>query len=330
MKLSHICILFTCLLAPSFLLATEYGKANVYTSSSEECPPELCTLSSGYSGFDVGDASGGYSYFEYGSASYSVFAGGTGIGGTSDGFHFLACEETGDIDMIVRVTKIQKKTERQAGLMLSDCIGADAINVALVVNGKKQIKLTKRSVTGGTTTTLATKVAKRRLNSWLRLTRTGNTVLAYYSRNGSIWELVGSTTFAPDPYAAGMVASKGASGAVKEFKFDNFSGTNCSFDPCGGCTTLPTRLASGNSLELSLTGYPNPFAHQLSYRVEGVSGETQVRLMDMTGRVVRKETVGIGEEKFEGKLETSALAPGVYFLVVNNGTQRKMTKVVKR
>lgn len=334
MKFFRLIFILALLSIPGLLLAGDFGKANVYAdgaySLDEECPPSVCTLSSGASGFDVGTASGGSSCFDsYGGGDYIVHASGKGIKGTADGFHYLACEETGDIDLIVRVTKIQKNSSRQAGLMLSDCIAPDAMNVALVINGTKQIKLTTRSTTGGTTTTIATAAAPKRKNMWLRLIRTGNNVFAYYSKNGTIWNLVATSAvnFTPDPYAAGMVASKGASGnATKEFRFDNFSGASCSFSHC----SAPPRLADQGSMDLTLKGYPNPFSHQLSYRVAGITGEGQVLLTDLAGRTIRTESVNVADARYEGKMETSDLAPGVYILVVKIGEQRKMIKVVKQ
>ena len=283
-----------------------------------------CDRGDCHSGMDIGDASGGATYHSYITpGSYTVHAAGTGIKGTADGFHFAADEETGDIDLIVQVTGIQNNASRQAGLMLRECDTDDAAHVAIVVNGKKQVKMITRPTEGASTVTIATKPARRRLGSWLRLVRTGNNIIGYYSRQGTIWEYVGITTFAPDPYAAGMVASKGATGSAKTFNFANFS-HECMGPP------PPPRL-SNTATGLTLKGYPSPFDQQLSYQLDGLAvGEAQVRLMDMTGRVVRSETITVGEDRYEGKLETSDLTAGVYFLVVNTDQERKMTKVVKR
>ena len=280
-----------------------------------------CQLPLGYSSRDIGNVSN-----KVGSACrdangvYTVTTSGTGIKSTADGFHFALRAEEGNIDLIVRVTGIQNNANRQAGLMLRDHLGPDAPNIALVVNGQKQVKLTRRASDGGPTVTVATKVAKRRLNSWLRLSRSGNTVIAYYSRNGSIWEYVGTASYTTTGrYYAGIAASKGGNGKTKVFTLDNFSVSGTAY-----------RLAN-TVTEVTLEGYPNPFDQQLSYRLTGVTGnEATVRLMDLTGRLVQSQTIAITDSYVEGNLNTREITAGIYLLEVVMEGERKVMKVVKR
>ncbi len=278
-----------------------------------------------YMSQDIGDVSGNTGNTVNSIAgTYTVTTSGKGIKGTADGFHFDYFDPIGDIDLIVRVTGIQNNANRQAGLMLREHLGPGAPNVALLVNGQRQVKLTSRSSDGGPTITRATKSANSRLNSWLRLTRTDNNVTAYYSPNGTIWEYVGNTIFeAPCRYLAGMATSKGAGGGMKVFSYDNFTINGVSPTP------PPPRLAVAASQKLSVVAFPNPFQDQLSYRLEGVQDKAQVRLLDMTGRVITMvETLDSNVSTMV--INTSEIAVGIYFLEIRTGDERKLVKVVKR
>ncbi len=287
----------------------------------------FCDQPSAYSGDDIGDVSGNAGSTAENAGVYTINAAGTGIKGTNDGFHFAADASNGDTDLIVRVTGIQNNASRQAGLMLRECLGPDAPNVAIVVNGQKQVKMTRRDNEGGPTLTVATKVARRRLNSWLRLTLTGKSVIGYYSRNGTVWEYVGTANFdvAPCDYGAGLVASKGAGGGTKTFTFDNFMVNGVT--PNAG----PPRLAQASDAmnHVAIVAYPNPFGDQLSYRLEGVEGNATVRLLDMAGRVITT-VEPLDSNGSTVVINTSEIAAGIYFLEVKTATERKLVKVVKR
>ena len=287
--------------------------------------PDL--MPQGYSSLDIGDVSGNVGNTVNGApGAYTVTTAGKGIKGTADGFHFDSFDPAGDVDLIVRVTGIQNNSSRQAGLMLREHLGPDAAHVALLINGQKGIKLIRRADENGPTLTVATKSANRRLNSWLRLTRTGNNVVAYYSRQGTVWEYVGSTILDYScRYEAGLATSKGAGGGVKVFSYDNFSLNGVAPTP------PPPRLTVPQTVELTLTAYPNPFADRLSYRLEGVAGAAHVRLLDMTGRVTRDvQTFDPNVSHHEGVLNTSEIAAGIYFLEVKTATERKLVKVIKK
>ena len=144
--------------------------------------------------------------------------------------------------------------------------------------------------------------------------------MAYQSTSGAAtsWQLVG-TTFAalPGSYMAGIAASKGQTGGTTPIKLDNFKVDGTAF-----------RLSDAG-LNFSLEAFPNPFGNQLSYRLEGVYGEAQVRLLDMTGRVVTiVETLESNVSTMV--VNTSELAAGMYLLEVTANGERKLVKVVKR
>lgn len=256
---------------------------------------------------------------------HDVDAAGTGIGGTSDGFYLVhrGCAQ-GNIDIIARVKSIQNNADRQAGVMLRSTEASNSAHVALVINGKKQIKLLKRATDGGSTTTVATKSSTKRLNNWLRLTYNGMTgsVLAYYSTNGTVWNLVGfgTTITLPSNFLAGLVASRGQSGGTKAFSFDKFSING-------------TALRQGNmpilATPLAVKAFPNPAHDRLSVRVESASQQADWLIVNQMGQVVLRNQVQLVDGHAEEAIDIAHLSAGLYFLRVRAGEEVTMVKVVK-
>ncbi len=283
-------------------------------------------LPTGITSTDIGDVSGTTGTVYYDGGVYTVTTSGRGIKGTADGFHYISQSHTGDIDMIVRVTGIQNNSNRQAGLMLRDGKDADAAHVSLIMNGQKQLKLLKRGSKGGTTATAATKVGKKRVNLWLRLSYSSTThsVVAYQSRTGvsNSWIYVGTThMMLPGTYEAGIAASKGGTGNPKVFTFDNFSINGTAY-----------RFADSDVMnQVTIIAYPNPFGDQLAFQVEGVAVGThyQVSLLDLTGRVITA-VEALDSNASTAVINTQEIAAGIYFLEVRTADARKRIKVVKK
>ena len=299
-----------------------------YTSVYETgiIPGPTCTIPNGFTSTDIGDVSGNAGKAcRDASGVYKVVSAGTGIKGAADGFHYVYKSQSGDVDMMVRVPTIPNNSVRRAGLMIRTGTGPDAANVSLLINGKKEVKLYKRATNGGATITIATKFAKKRQGTYLRLSYSSatNSILAYHSNTGAStsWKLVGMTSMTlSGNYLAGLATTRGQSGNMVQFKLDKFKVNGTAF-----------RLADAG-LDFQATVFPNPFENQLGYRLEGLLTEATVRLLDLQGRQVAVATldpnVATGGE--EGVFNTSHLAPGMYFLEVIAHGERKLVKVVKR
>ncbi len=80
-------------------------------------------------------------------------------------------------------------------------------------------------------------------------------------------------------------------------------------------------------MQFNADAYPNPFSHSVTLNISTISTElANVKLMDFSGRVVREFKNVDPSAPFEINED---LAPGVYFVKVNQGTNEKMIKVVK-
>ena len=122
----------------------------------------------------------------------------------------------------------------------------------------------------------------------------------------------------PGSFDVGLAASRGQTGGTLEIKFDNLS--------IGG-----TAYRLGDAMNhVAIVASPNPFGDRLTYRLEGVAGAAQVRLLDMTGRVIVVETLDSNVSTIDGTIVTREIAAGVYLLEVKTATERQLVKVVKR
>jgi regulation of enolase protein 1 (concanavalin A-like superfamily) len=62
-------------------------------------------------------------------------------------------------------------------------------------------------------------------NAWVRLVRSGSTVTAYSSADGSTWTQVGTATITfTDPVTAGLIVCSHSAGQLGTATFDNVSG----------------------------------------------------------------------------------------------------------
>ena len=81
----------------------------------------------------------------------------------------------------------------------------------------------------------------------------------------------------------------------------------------------------------SMVVYPNPATTQINARINGVNGETSIRIVNIAGQVVTKENVVIDVPEYIYRREISNLTPGVYFMYVEgkNATLNKKFVITK-
>jgi regulation of enolase protein 1 (concanavalin A-like superfamily) len=133
-----------------------------------------------------------------GSASYSagtftVKGAGADIWGTSDAFHFVHQPLAGDGRIVARVASLQNThTYAKAGIMIRQSLAANSAHVILDVRPNGVIEFMRRSSTGATTT--ASSGGTQPAPVWLELRRSGATITAARSTDGTTWTTIGSTT----------------------------------------------------------------------------------------------------------------------------------------
>ena len=81
----------------------------------------------------------------------------------------------------------------------------------------------------------------------------------------------------------------------------------------------------------SMVVYPNPATTQVNARINGVNGETAIRIVNIAGQVVAQDNVVIDVPEYVYRREISNLTPGVYFMYVEgqNATLNKKFVITK-
>ncbi|MBS1817929.1 MAG: hypothetical protein JSU08_08375 [Acidobacteria bacterium] len=198
-----------------------------------------------------------------GSASYAngvftVVGAGADIWGSADAFRYVYQSVNGDADLIVRVASVQNTNSyAKAGVMLRESTAPGAAHVILDVRPDGSVEFMTRTATGGQTTYLAG--ASQPTPTWLKLSRSGNTVTGSVSSNGSAWSTVGSTTTSMSASALfGFLVNSHTTAARDTSTFDNVSlSTNGAPPPPPPPPSLPSPWANQDVGSTGLGGNAN-------------------------------------------------------------------------
>jgi fibronectin type 3 domain-containing protein len=172
---------------------------------------------------------------------YTVKGAGADIAGTADAFHFLYQTMTGNGSITARVVSIMGGdvgNTAKVGVMMrdpgADGLGANDVNAFTMIKpAATQNKFQRRLTSGGTT---ASTVAAIATPTWVRLTRTGNTILSEHSANGTTWTTIGSDTVTMTTVRVGLAVTSHTTTALTTAVFDNVSITG------SGPPPAPTNL----------------------------------------------------------------------------------------
>jgi regulation of enolase protein 1 (concanavalin A-like superfamily) len=159
----------------------------------------------------------------YASGTFTVQGAGADIWGTSDAFQFVYQGIAGDAEIVARVASIQNtNTYAKAGVMIRESLAANAVHVMLDLNPTGNVEFETRQATGGTTSWLSG--ATQAGPAWLKLTRSGSTIVGSVSADGSNWRAVGSTTLSIATNAiVGLVLSSHDTTVLNTSTFDSVS-----------------------------------------------------------------------------------------------------------
>lgn len=127
----------------------------------------------------------------YNTGVYTVTAGGTGVSGRTDQFHFVYRPVTGNVTIVARVnTLTPADPDSKAGLMVRGSLSANAANAFVYASGGNGVGLSRRTSDGGRT------AVRRCCNNvapvWLAIKREGDTVTGSRSADGTTWQVFAS------------------------------------------------------------------------------------------------------------------------------------------
>jgi regulation of enolase protein 1 (concanavalin A-like superfamily) len=127
----------------------------------------------------------------YASGTYQIHAGGVDIGGTSDQFHFVYQQASGDLDVRLRVDSMTLSASgAKAGVMIRETLTAGSHHGAAVVSANQGFAFHRRPIANGAT--VSTSGSTGGAPGWVRLTRSGSVFTAYESVDGQTWSPIAS------------------------------------------------------------------------------------------------------------------------------------------
>lgn len=152
---------------------------------------------------------------------FTVRGGGSDIWGNADSFQFVQQVLGGDTQITARVLSLQNThVYAKAGLMLRASLDTGAAHVVLDYTPGGSLELMTRGTNGGSTTYLGGMATS--LPVWVRLTRTGTTVVGSASTNGTTWTEVARTTIAlPSTIYVGLPVTSHTTTSLTTATFDN-------------------------------------------------------------------------------------------------------------
>lgn len=203
---------------------------NVSLNGVAPPPPPPPTLPSPWTSGDVG-STGLAGSASYANGAFTVAGAGADIWGNADAFHYVSQTTSGDVTIVARVTAIQNTGQwAKAGIMLRQALTASSPHVLLDVTPGGTIEFMTRASNGASTTLIA--YGSQPAPAWLKLARSGSTVTAYVSSDGSVWTTLGSTTTSISSSAyAGLAVTSHDPNVLNSSTFDNVSVTTGSAPP---------------------------------------------------------------------------------------------------
>jgi regulation of enolase protein 1 (concanavalin A-like superfamily) len=187
-------------------------------------PPPPPGLPSGWTFADIGSPGATGSGSES-SGTYTVKGAGADVWGTVDAFGYAYTTLTGNGEMVARVASVQNVNSwTKAGVMFRDGLTAGAAHAFMLQTPSttKGSAFQRRVSAGGVSTHTAGPVVAPPY--WVKLARSGSTITASVSPDGTAWTVVDTDTIAmSDTINVGLAVSSHAAGTLATATFDHVS-----------------------------------------------------------------------------------------------------------
>jgi regulation of enolase protein 1 (concanavalin A-like superfamily) len=185
----------------------------------------------------------------------TVQGSGADVWGTADAFTFLSQPLTGDGEMVARVTSLDHvHAWSKAGIMIRDTASPSSAHAFLLVSASRGVAFQRRTATGSLTTHTA--IGAGAAPQWLKLSRTGATVTAWLSGDGSSWTAAGSDEIAfGTSVSIGLAVTSHSADQPVTARFESVSLATSESSPSPSYTaTWPDRWTSADVGATGLAG----------------------------------------------------------------------------
>ncbi|MEO6235652.1 MAG: S8 family serine peptidase [Vicinamibacterales bacterium] len=163
---------------------------------------------------------------------FTVEGAGADIWSNADAFHYAYKRLSGDVVIVSRVTSVDPVAAwTKAGVMIRETLSASSPQAMMLVSAGKGQAFQRRTVTGGLST--STPGAAGAAPQWVKLARTGQTIVASVSTDGDSWTEVGRDTFAMGAAYVGLAVSSHDTTRTARATFDRVSTAQPAALPAG-------------------------------------------------------------------------------------------------
>ncbi|HEX4346403.1 MAG TPA: phospholipase D-like domain-containing protein, partial [Vicinamibacterales bacterium] len=161
----------------------------------------------------------------FASGVFTVKGSGADIWGSADAFQYVYQPVTSDQTIVARVTSEQNTSAyAKAGVMMRQSTSASDAQVILDVTPSGGIEFMTRATSGGQVAFIAG--GTQAFPAWLQLSRSGSTITASTSANGTTWTTIGSTaTSMTSSVDVGLIVTSHDTTQLNTSTFDNVSVT---------------------------------------------------------------------------------------------------------
>lgn len=194
------------------------------------------SLPSGWSTSDVGSVGATGSASGTG-ASFTVTGAGADVWNTADAFRYVYTTLTGNGSIVAEVTGVQDIANwTKAGVMMRETLDPSSAYAYMIVSAAKGLAFQRRTAAGIDATNTAGPSGTAPY--YVRLTRSGTTITADVSPDGSSWTTVGSDTFSmASTIYVGLAVSSHVYGSLATATFASTSVATASGGGGGGSGT---------------------------------------------------------------------------------------------
>ncbi|HYO10252.1 MAG TPA: hypothetical protein VER17_14890 [Tepidisphaeraceae bacterium] len=218
----------------------------------------------GNSGADIG-AVGTAGANGYANGIHTISGAGADIGGAADAFRLVATTVSGDATLVAQVMSQTGSSAAEAGVMIRADNTPGSAFAAVLRSPGNGLRFEYRPAAGATSAwvTVPTPLAQ----VWVKLTRSGNGVAAYYSTDNTTWTQIGATqTIAlPSPALFGLAVSSHNTAATATATFANVSVTPGVAPTVAAPAAASASTVTGTTVNLSALGADNTGEAGLTY-----------------------------------------------------------------
>ncbi|HUT10601.1 MAG TPA: PA14 domain-containing protein [Thermoguttaceae bacterium] len=152
--------------------------------------------------------------------TFTIRGGGSDLWGSSDAFHYVYRELSGDGEIVARVAGVEQPHEHtKAGVMIRESLDADSPYADVLLHANGLLAFQYRTAVGGSTASKETSPVSG--PCWVKLVREADLFTGYVSADGNTWTLVGSQTVAmADSVTVGLAVTAHDNATLATARFE--------------------------------------------------------------------------------------------------------------